>query len=342
MIHTLLNQLKALQDTQSDLIGQITTLSQLDQIKIDTLGKKGALTQILQNLGTLTPEERPKLGQEGNLVKTHLQGLIDEKRRILEHSELEAKLSQDTTDITLPGRRPRLGHLHPINQTLNDIIAIFERLGFSLKEGPDIETDYYNFEALNIPEHHPARDMHDTFYMQSGHVLRTHTSGVQIHVLEHEAPPLKIIVPGKVYRFDSDTTHSPCFHQIEGLYVNQNVSFAELKETLTQFLHAIFGQKRPVRFRPSYFPFTEPSTEVDVQCFQCKGKGCGLCKQTGWLEILGAGMVNRNVLRHVKLDPDKITGFAFGLGIERIAMLRYEIQDIRLFYENDQRFLEQF
>ncbi len=342
MIQELLRQLHQLQSTQSEHIGVATTVSQLDELKTEIFGKKGTLTQILQNLGTLTPEERPQLGQEGNIVKTHLSQLIDEKRARLDASELDAKLSQDTTDMTLPGRRPRHGRLHPINQTLNDTIAIFQRLGFSLKEGPDIETDYYNFEALNIPDHHPARDMHDTFYMQSGHVLRTHTSGVQIHVLEHEAPPLKIIVPGKVYRCDSDPTHSPCFHQIEGLYVDKDVSFAQLKDTLTTFLQAIFGQKRTVRFRPSYFPFTEPSTEVDVQCFHCKGAGCGLCKQTGWLEILGAGMVHRNVLRHVNINPDEITGFAFGLGIERIAMLRYEIQDIRLFYENDRRFLEQF
>ncbi len=323
-------------------IQALTTLKDLDDLRVAILGKKGQLTEILKGMASLSNEERPLVGQKANQVKVILQDALDQRKIELENSQWEAQLQADTTDITLPSRRARLGKLHPINQTLRDVISCFERLGFSLKEGPDIETDYYNFEALNIPAHHPARAMHDTFYLTTGHVLRTHTSPVQIHCMETQAPPIKIIVPGKVYRCDADVTHSPCFHQIEGLYVDENVSFAELKGTLVHFLKEMFGTKRQVRFRPSYFPFTEPSTEVDVSCFKCNGKGCNLCKQTGWLEILGAGMVNRNVFRSVKIDPDQITGFAFGLGIERIAMLRYEINDIRLFYENDLRFLEQF
>jgi len=319
-----------------------TSLAELDALRVALLGKKGKLTDILKGLGTLSPEERPKIGQLANETKTKLSDLLDQKKELLENNAWAESLSKDTTDTTLPSRRPYLGTAHPINQTLKDIIHCFERLGFSTEVGPDIETDFYNFEALNIPEHHPAREMHDTFYLTTGHVLRTHTSPVQIHCMEEQTPPLKIIVPGKVYRCDADPTHSPCFHQIEGLYVAPNVSFAELKGTLTHFLREIFGPKRNVRFRPSYFPFTEPSTEADVECFSCNGKGCKLCKHTGWLEILGAGMVHRNVLRNVNIDPDQFQGFAFGLGIERIAMLRYEIKDIREFYENDFRFLEQF
>ncbi len=346
---SILNTLDTLADTAPPQIQATTTLQELEDLRVQLLGKKGQLTDILKGMATVSNEERPLIGQKANHIKTQLQDALDQRKTQLEAAAWESELQGDQTDITLPSRRTRLGKRHPTNQTLQDVIACFTRLGFSLKEGPDIETDYYNFEALNIPEHHPARAMHDTFYLNTGylttgHVLRTHTSPVQIHEMEKLEPgqALKIIVPGKVYRCDADVTHSPCFHQVEGLYVDKNVSFAQLKGTLSHFLKEMFGAKRQVRFRPSYFPFTEPSTEVDVACFKCSGKGCNLCKQTGWLEILGAGMVNRNVFRSVKLDPDQVTGFAFGLGIERIAMLRYEINDIRLFTENDYRFLEQF
>lgn len=334
--------LELIEQTGLTAISGATSSKELEQLRVDFLGKKGQVTDLLKGLGKLSPEDRPKMGEQINRLKVQLSEAISQKEREIEDLEWAQKLSKDSTDTTLPPRKIQLGRAHPLTQTLKDIQDCFAQLGFTIKEGPDIETDHYNFEALNIPAHHPARDMHDTFYLTTGNVLRTHTSPVQIHVMESQAPPIKIIVPGKVYRCDADVTHSPCFHQIEGLVVDKDLSFAELKGTLSYFLKAMFGQKRQVRFRPSYFPFTEPSTEVDVQCFKCSGKGCNLCKQTGWLEILGAGMVHRNVLRAVNISPDEYTGFAFGLGIERIAMLRYEIQDIRLFYENDHRFLEQF
>ncbi len=336
------NRLEDLKNKAITAVQQAESLKHLEDLKVLYLGKKGELTDILKGLATLPADQKPIIGQLANTIKNDVQEFIDKQKDVLQEKEWHAVLSSDKTDISLPSKRPSLGKKHPLNQTLDDVLACFNQLGFSVKEGPDIETDHYNFEALNIPADHPARDMHDTFYLTTGHVLRTHTSPVQIRTMEAEKPPIKIIVPGKVYRCDADVTHSPCFHQVEGLYVNEHVSFAELKGTLSYFLRAMFGTKRKVRFRPSYFPFTEPSTEVDVECFKCSGKGCSMCKQTGWLEILGAGMVHRNVFRAVGYNPDEVTGFAFGLGIERIAMLRYEIQDIRLFFENDKRFLEQF
>jgi phenylalanyl-tRNA synthetase alpha chain len=334
--------LEQLKTRAIEAISKAESLKHLEDLKVLYLGKKGELTDILKGLATLPADQKPIIGQLANVIKTEVQSHIDLQKEALQEKEWAAVLSQDTTDTSLPSKRPPLGKKHPINQTLEDVLACFNQLGFSVQTGPDIETEHYNFEALNIPANHPARDMQDTFYLTTSHVLRTHTSPVQIRTMESQQPPIKIVVPGKVYRCDADVTHSPCFHQVEGLYVDKNVSFSELKGTLSYFLKAMFGAKRQVRFRPSYFPFTEPSTEVDVQCFKCSGKGCSLCKQTGWLEILGAGMVHRNVFRAVNYDPDAVTGFAFGLGIERIAMLRYEIQDIRLFFENDKRFLEQF
>ncbi len=329
----------------SDALHELTSirqLSDLDSLKTLYLGKKGKLTDILQGLGKVSAEERPRLGQIANTIKTDLLTRLEQKRDELQKQEWAVQLQKEAIDTSLPAHRLAIGKHHPINKTIDDVVDIFTRLGFSVETGPDIESDYYNFEALNIPSDHPARDMHDTFYLNTGYLLRTHTSPVQIRTMEVQQPPVKIIVPGKVYRCDADVSHSPVFHQVEGLYVSKNVTFSQLKGTLEHFLRALFGPEKSVRFRPSYFPFTEPSTEVDVACVNCGGNGCNVCKHTGWLEILGAGLVNRNVLKAVNLDPDVYTGFAFGMGIERIAMLRYGISDIRLFYENDYRFLKQF
>ncbi|MFC1752103.1 phenylalanine--tRNA ligase subunit alpha [Thermoproteota archaeon] len=336
------SQLLNLQKKAESAIKKAVSLSDLETAKTVYLGKKGNLTDILKGLSTLAPDQRPIIGQLANQIKQNLTTLIQTQQDKLEQGEWEQKLLSDSIDTTLPSTRIEYGTRHPINQVINEICALFNRLGFSIKKGPDIETDYYNFEALNIPADHPSRDMHDTFYLNHNLVLRTHTSPVQIHVMETQKPPLKIICPGKVYRCDSDITHSPVFHQIEGLYVDKGVTYAHLKGILEQFIHELFGKDRNVRFRPSYFPFTEPSTEIDVACGKCQGQGCSLCKNTGWIEILGAGMVHRNVFRAVGYDLDSVTGFAFGMGIERIAMLKYDIHDIRLFYENDIRFLRQF
>ncbi len=335
-------QLVALQDKTISAISESESVQELDDVKIQVLGKKGQLTDLLKGLKSLPPEERPSIGKLVNSLKEHISSKIEIKRQELQEKEWNHQLQQDTIDTSLPEQGRRLGSAHPLQHVLTLSVDIFKRLGFSVKEGPDIETDHYNFEALNIPADHPARDMHDTFYLTDGHVLRTHTSPVQIRTLENTKSPVKFIVPGQGYRFDADVSHSPVFHQIEGLYVDKQVSFSDLKGTLEFFLQSVFGKHKKVRFRPSFFPFTEPSTEVDVQCVNCNAKGCSVCKQTGWVEILGAGMVHRNVLRAVNVDPDTYTGFAFGLGIERIAMLMYNIPDIRLFYENDSRFLRQF
>ncbi len=336
------SKLKELHSQSLVSIDQTGSLKELEELKIHLFGKKGVLTEVLKNLGELSPEERPLYGKAANETKQLLLSHIDTKKCLLEEQVLEHELQNESLDITLPSQRVSLGKKHPLNRLIEEIMCIFYRLGFSRKEGPDIETDYYNFEALNINADHPSRDMHDTFYFQPGLLLRTHTSPVQIRVMEREHPPLKIVVPGKVYRCDADVSHSPVFHQVEGLYVDRKVTFSELKGTLDFFLKELFGPAQKTRYRPSYFPFTEPSAEVDVECIQCQGKGCSVCKHTGWLEILGSGMVNRKVFRGVGYDPDTVTGFAFGLGVERIAMLKYRIPDIRLFYENDIRFLRQF
>ena len=321
-------------------IGSVSNSKQLEQIRIEFLGKKGQLQGLMKELRNASPKEKPKLGKDINLLKQHVEQTINDKDVSLGSKSFET--SSENFDTTLPGRKELTGTLHPITQVMEEITSIFFGLGFQVEEGPEIETDYYNFEALNIPKDHPARDMQDTFYIEDETVLRTHTSPVQIHVMENREPPLRIIAPGKVYRCDSDVSHTPMFHQIEGLMVDEGLSFSHLKGIMNIFLQEVFGKNTQIRFRPSFFPFTCPSAEVDIQCVMCNGKGCRVCSQTGWLEILGAGMVDPAVFQSVDYDPEKWTGFAFGLGIERIAMLKFGINDIRLFFENDLRFLKQF
>jgi phenylalanyl-tRNA synthetase alpha chain len=296
----------------------------------------------MQGLGKLPPEERRDAGKVINIAKQSVETAIEKRREVLKQAELNAKLVSEAVDVTLPGRGQQSGGLHPVTRTLQRIEDLFTQLGFEIAEGPEIEDDYHNFEALNIPESHPARAMHDTFYFDEHTVLRTHTSPVQIRVMAERKPPLRIIAPGRVYRCDSDLTHTPMFHQVEGLLVDDKVNFADLKGILDEFLRNFFEKDLAVRFRPSYFPFTEPSAEADIQCVMCEGEGCRVCGHTGWIEILGCGMVHPNVLAHVNVDSEKYTGFAFGLGVERMAMLRYGVNDLRLFFENDLRFLRQF
>jgi len=323
-----------------NLLESASDPKQLEQIRIDFLGKKGKVSALMKELRNASPEEKPQLGKDINLLKQHVENKINSKGACL--GTKSSKKSDETFDTTLPGRKELTGTLHPITQVMEEITSIFFGLGFQVEEGPEIETDYYNFEALNIPKDHPARDMQDTFYIEDETVLRTHTSPVQIHTMENREPPLRIIAPGKVYRCDSDVSHTPMFHQIEGLMVDEGVSFSHLKGIMNIFLQEVFGKDTKIRFRPSFFPFTCPSAEVDIQCVMCSGKGCRVCSQTGWLEILGAGMVDPAVFKSVGYDSEKWTGFAFGLGIERIAMLKFGINDIRLFFENDLRFLKQF
>jgi len=317
-------------------------LAQLDQVRVRFLGKSGELTALLKQLGTLPKEERPAAGQWINQAKDALQQALDARKAVLDQAALTARLGAECIDVTLPGRGRQSGGLHPVTRTLRRIERLFANAGFVVVEGPEVESAYHNFEALNIPEHHPARAMHDTFYFDADRLLRTHTSPVQIRVMTEQAPPLKVIAPGRVYRCDSDLTHTPMFHQVEGLLVDEQVSFADLKGVLYDFLSSFFERDLKLRFRPSYFPFTEPSAEVDIQCVMCGGAGCRVCKHTGWLEVLGCGMVYPEVFRHVGIDPDRYLGYAFGMGVERLAMLRYGIDDIRLYFENDLRFLRQF
>lgn len=324
------------------LIERASDLDTIEQVRVDFLGKKGHLTAQLKSLGQLSAEERPEAGAKINAAKEQVVQALAEKKAQLEASRIAEQLAAQSVDVTQPGRQADLGGLHPVSRTLDRIVAIFSGAGYSVEEGPEIEDDFHNFEALNIPDHHPARAMHDTFYVDARHVLRTHTSPVQIRTMENRQPPIRIVCPGRVYRCDSDLTHTPMFHQVEGLVVDTDVSFADLKGTVDQFLKAFFEVDVPVRFRPSYFPFTEPSAEVDIQCTQCSGKGCRVCKNTGWLEVMGCGMVHPNVFRSSGVDPEKYTGFAFGMGVERLAMLRYGINDLRLFFENDLNFLKQF
>ncbi len=314
----------------------------LDQVRVHYLGKSGLLTAQLKQLGRLSKEERPQAGQVINRAKAALQKAIDERRGSLEEKALEARLSSECVDVTLPGRGSSRGGLHPVTRTLNRIERLFANAGFEIAEGPEIEDDYHNFEALNIPAHHPARAMHDTFYFDAHMLLRTHTSPVQIRVMEEKAPPLKIIAPGRVYRCDSDLTHTPMFHQVEGFLVDDRATFADLKGVIYDFLSRFFERELKLRFRPSYFPFTEPSAEVDIECVMCDGKGCRVCSHTGWLEVLGCGMIHPQVFQHIGIDSEKYSGYAFGMGVERLTMLRYGVNDLRLFFENDLRFLKQF
>ena len=319
----------------------VENLKDLEEQRVRYLGRKGLFTGLLRQLGEVSAEDRPRLGKLANRIKEELDQQFSIRKSEL--SETDASAAAGRGDLSLPGRFTPGGRLHPVTQIMDEVCAIFIGLGFAVAEGPDVELDYYNFEALNIPKHHPARDMHDTFYISDSVLLRTHTSPMQIRAMEKAKPPLRIIAPGKVYRCDSDITHTPMFHQVEGFLVDRKVSFADLKGVLTVFCQKIFDQDDiRLRFRPSFFPFTEPSAEVDIGCVICRGEGCRVCKQTGWLEILGAGMIDPEVLKMVDYDPEEYTGFAFGLGIERIAMLKYGIDDIRLFYENDLRFLNQF
>jgi phenylalanyl-tRNA synthetase alpha chain len=323
-------------------ISTAADLPALENLRVEYLGKKGKLTALLKGLGALSFEERPAAGAKINEVKNDLQVLINSKKTVLENETINAKLVDESIDVTLPGRGEEVGGLHPVTRTMERIEAFFKRVGYGVETGPEVEDDYHNFEALNIPSHHPARAMHDTFYIDPKTVLRTHTSPVQVRTMEKQGPPIRIICPGKVYRCDSDLTHTPMFHQVEGLVVDRDISFADLKGVIDQFLKAFFEADLPVRFRPSYFPFTEPSAEVDIQCTNCSGKGCRVCSHTGWLEVMGCGMVHPNVLEHCSIDSDNFTGFAFGMGVERLAMLRYGVNDLRLFFENDIRFLKQF
>ena len=334
-------ELKALEASALPAIDGASDPEALEQIRIRILGRKGELTEILRGVGALPPEIRREVGQQANALKARIEAALEARQQALRAALLDDLAVREAIDITLPGRPIQRGSLHPITATLYEIVEIFQRLGFSVAEGPEVELDYYNFEALNIPKDHPARDMQDTFYITDDVVLRTHTSPVQIRVMEAQPPPVKIVAPGRVYRRDADPTHSPMFHQVEGLLVDYGVSFADLKATLQAFVDEFFGAGTHLRFRPSYFPFTEPSAEVDIGCVMCTGAGCRVCKGSGYLEILGAGMVDPEVFRVVGYDPE-ITGFAFGMGVERIAMLRYGIDDIRLFFENDLRFLQQF
>jgi phenylalanyl-tRNA synthetase alpha chain len=306
------------------------------------LGRKGSLTQLLKGLGALPEADRREVGRCANQIKEGLESRIEETLLRIQEQERKKALEKEKIDVTLPGRRIPFGKKHPITRTLDEIIDIFSRLGFEVVEGPEVELDYYNFEALNIPKGHPAREMQATFFISEEVVLRTHTSPVQVRTMETRRPPVRVICPGAVYRCDSDPTHSPMFHQVEGLLVDRGITFSDLKGVLTVFVHQMFGEETKLRFRPSFFPFTEPSAEIDIECFICGGKGCGVCSNTGWLEILGSGMVDPAVYSFVNYDPEEVTGFAFGMGIERIAMLKFGINDIRLFFTNDLRFLRQF
>ena len=317
-------------------------LNQLDQVRVNYLGKKGLFTLQMKELGSLEPEQRKATGQVINTARDSFQEALEARKTDLESAELNARLANERIDVSLPGRGQTTAGLHPVTITLRRIAKIFASVGFDVVEGPEIEDDYHNFGALNIPEHHPARAMHDTFYFDAHTVLRTHTSPVQIRVMESQQPPLKVIAPGRVYRCDSDLTHTPMFHQVEGFLVDQNVSFADLKGVVFEFLRAFFEKDIQVRFRPSYFPFTEPSAEVDIECVICDGEGCRVCSQTGWLEVMGCGMIHPEVFKSVNIDHQQYSGFAFGMGVERLAMLRYGINDLRMFFENDLKFLQQF
>jgi phenylalanyl-tRNA synthetase alpha chain len=333
---------KTIEQIKAEALKELETASDsesINAVSVKYLGRKGVVTRFLRNISSLPEEIRPELGNKANETKKTLDALF---KKALRQLETAARKTDDQIDVSLPGRPVQQGSLHPITQITQKICGIFLRLGFDVVEGPEVETDYYNFEALNIPKNHPARDMQDTFYISNNIVLRTHTSPTQPRIMEKQKPPVRVIAPGKVYRCDSDLTHTPMFHQIEGLLVDRNVSFGDLKGVLTTFVHQMFDDETSLRFRPSFFPFTEPSAEVDIRCVICKGVGCRVCSKTGWLEVLGAGMVHPAVFENVGYDTTLYTGFAFGMGVERIAMLKYGIDDIRKYFENDLRFLRQF
>jgi len=323
-------------------IEQAEDVAGLEQLRVQFLGKKGSLTELLKGLGKLDAADRPKAGAAINAAKSQVQDALEARKTTLSAQATASKQLAEAVDVTLPGRRQSSGGLHPVTRTLQRIEEIFTSAGYDVVQGPEIEDDYHNFEALNIPAHHPARAMHDTFYFDSGLLLRTHTSTVQVRVMENGEAPFRFICPGRVYRCDSDLTHTPMFHQVEGMLVDEEVTMADLKGLLVEFLQVFFEADLDVRFRPSYFPFTEPSAEIDVQCVACKGDGCRVCSHTGWLEVGGCGMVHPNVLKYSNVDTEKYTGFAFGMGVDRLAMLRYQINDLRLMFENDLRFLRQF
>ena len=341
--------LEALREEILDRLGKCDSEQEIDHLRVEYLGRKGKITLLLRGLGKISPEERPEMGNQLNQLKHLIEKQTGIRLQELKAREKERILREERVDITLPGNRWEPGRIHPISLVMDEIIDIFWGMGFEIARGPDIEDDYHNFEALNMPKDHPARDMQDTFFVSEDLLLRTHTSPVQIRVMENQKPPIQIIAPGSAYRTDDDSTHSPMFHQVEGFMVDHHISFSNLKGVLTHFLHQIFHKETGVRFRPSFFPFTEPSAEIDIQCLFCSGEGstmkqktCRVCKGSGWLEILGAGMIDPQVFRSVGYDPERVSGFAFGMGVERIAMLRFGIDDIRLFFQNDMRFLRQF
>jgi phenylalanyl-tRNA synthetase alpha chain len=343
------DSLEALRGEVLDRIQQSNSETEIEQVRVEVLGRKGRLTLMLRSLKDLPAEERPGAGEQLNRLRRFVEQRLDERLNIVKHESKERALKEERIDVTLPGTRWERGRTHPLTLMFDEIIDVFWGMGFEIARGPDIEDDYHNFEALNIPKDHPARDMQDTFFVANGCLLRTHTSPVQIRTMESRKPPLQVIVPGAVYRHDDDATHSPMFHQVEGFMVDRQIAFSDLKGVLTHFLRQVFSQDTGVRFRPSFFPFTEPSAEIDIQCLICGGKGsirdgqaCRVCKGSGWLEILGAGMIHPQVFRFVGYDPEKVSGFAFGMGVERIAMLKYGVDDIRLFFQNDLRFLRQF
>lgn len=339
----MLNALQTIRQQAAEALASVSDPKLLDELRVKYLGKKGELTAILKQMGGLSAEERPRVGQLANEVRAAIETLIEEKSTTLQAALQSKKLEAEKIDVTLPGTATPLGKQHPLNKVLDEVKEIFLGMGFSVAEGPEVELDYYNFEALNIPKNHPARDTQDTFYINENVILRTQTSCVQVRVMEQQKPPIRVIAPGRVYRSDAvDATHSPLFHQIEGLVVDKGLTMADLKGTLEMFVKRLYGDDSVVRFRPHHFPFTEPSAELDVQCFSCHGAGCRLCKGEGWIEILGCGMVHPKVLSGCGIDPEEYSGFAFGMGLERVVMRRYNIDDLRLFYENDLRFLDQF
>ncbi len=336
-------QLEEMRRQALEELSSTQAVKDLEDFRVRFMGKKGAVTGLLRGMGALPAEDRPKMGQLVNQLRQELEDAVADKMRTLQEEKKAARLAAETLDVTMPGTKAKIGGLHPLNVVLDDIIGIFQSMGFDVVDGPEVETDYYNFQALNVPEDHPARDMQDTFYLADKLLLRTQTSAAQARTMEERKPPIRIICPGRVYRADEvDATHSPVFHQIEGLVIDKGITMCDLKGVLEQFAHEIYGPETKVRFRPSFFPFTEPSVEVDVTCSECGGKGCRVCKGAGWIEILGAGMVHPRVLKMGGIDPEEYTGFAFGIGLDRLTTTRYKISDIRLLFENDQRFLEQF